>query len=102
MKSKEFYLQQLKYYQEEEESPHKDHERSLLWFYERVWFIDRLSKNNLHAEYISDLATAGLLDLPKTMPISYQAVLFNAYRKGSMSSALDDAKSFREFYTKYY
>lgn len=103
MKSKEFYLKQLKYFKGEEENPFKDHDKGLLWFYERVWFLDRsTNKNNLHAEYISDLASAGLLDLPRTMPVSYQGVLFNSFRKQSMTTIETDAKEFRKFYLKYY
>ena len=35
LKSKEFYLQQLKYYKGEEESPFDDNEKLMLWFYFR-------------------------------------------------------------------
>ncbi len=103
MKSKEFYLKQLKYYKGEKESPYKDHDKSMLWFYESVWFFEMMStERNLQTEYISELATAGLMDLSKDMPIGYKAILFNAYRKQSMASLREDAKAFREFYLKYY
>lgn len=102
-KDRKFYLDQLKYYKGEKEAPFKDHDRRLLWFYESVWFFERLStEKNLQAEYISEFASAGLMNLPKGMPIGYKAILFNAYRKQSMASLREDAKGFREFYLKYY
>ncbi len=103
MKSKEFYLKQLKYYKGEEKSPYKDHDRSLLWFYESAWFFDSIRGNNsMLEEYISYYLYAGLSDLPGDVPIGYKALLFNAYRKGSMSSVDEDARCFREFFAKYY
>lgn len=103
MRSKEFYLEQLKFYKGEKECPFKDHDKSLLWFYESIWFFDTIRGNdNILAEYISVFSFAGLSDLPGDVPLGYKALLFNAYRKGSMSSAFEDAKGFREFYLKYY
>ena len=103
MKSKEFYLQQLKYYKGEEESPFDDNNISMLWFYESVWYNYMTTENKgLLEEYISDFKYAELSDLPGNMPLGYKALLFNRYMKGSMSSMLDTAKEFRAFYAKYY
>lgn len=102
-KNREFYLKQLKYYKGEKENPFKSGDKRLLWFYEQVWFIDTTTnKDNLHAEYITELASARLLDLPDNMPIGYKALLFNAYRKTSSSTIFEDAKEFRKFYLEYY
>ena len=103
MKSKEFYLQQLKYYKGEKESPFDDNNISMLWFYESVWYNYMTTENKgLLEEYISDFTYAELSDLPGDMPLGYKALLFNRYMKGSMSSMLDSAKEFRAFYAKYY
>ena len=103
MKSKEFYLQQLKYYKGEEESPFDDNNKSMLWFYESVWYNYMTTENKGPLdEYISDFKYAELSDLPDNMPLGYKALLFNRYSKGSMTSMLDSAKEFREFYAKYY
>lgn len=103
MKSKEFYLQQLKYYKGEEKSPFDDNNRSMLWFYESVWYNSMTTDNKgLLDEYISDFKYAELTDLPGDMPLGYKALLFNRYSKGSMTSMLESAKEFREFYAKYY
>lgn len=103
MKSKEFYLQQLKYFKGENESPFDDNNKSMLWFYESVWYNYMTTENKgLLDEYISDFRIARLDDLPGDMPLGYKALLFNRYMKGSMSSMLDTAKEFRKFYAKYY
>ncbi|NLD23290.1 MAG: hypothetical protein GX670_03545 [Bacteroidales bacterium] len=103
MKSKEFYLQQLKYYKGEKESPFDDNNISMLWFYESVWYNYMTTENKgLLEEYISDFKYAELSDLPSDMPLGYKALLFNRYMKGSMSSMPDTAKEFRAFYAKYY
>ena len=103
MKSNEFYLQQLKYYKGEKESPYDDNVKSMLWFYESIWFFDTIrGYDAMLAEYISDFRMAELSDLPGDMPLGYKALLFNRYMKGSMSSMLDTAKEFRAFYAKYY
>ncbi|SRR5690554_2065968 len=103
MKSKEFYLQQLKYYKGEEESPYDDNVKSMLWFYESMWFFDTIrGYDAMLAEYISDFRMAGLSDLPGDMPLGYKALLFNRYMKGSMTSIFDTAKEFRAFYAEYY
>ena len=103
MKSKEFYLQQLKYFKGENESPFDDNNKSMLWFYESVWYNYMTTENKgLLDEYISDFKYAELSDLPGDMPLGYKALLFNRYMKGSMSSMLDTAKEFRAFYAKYY
>ena len=103
MKSKEFYLQQLKYFKGEKESPFDDNNKSMLWFYESVWYNSMISDNKSFLdEYISDFKYAQLTDLPGDMPLSYKALLFNRYSKGSMTSMLDSAKEFRAFYAKYY
>ena len=103
MKSKEFYLQQLKYYKGEEESPFDDNNKSMLWFYESMWYNSMINENmGLIDEYISDFKYAQLTDLPGDMPLGYKALLFNRYMKGSMTSMLDSAKEFRAFYAKYY
>lgn len=75
----------------------------MLWFYESVWFNYMTTENKgLLEEYISDFKYAELTDLPDSMPLGYKALLFNRYSKGSMTSMLDSAKEFREFYAKYY
>ncbi|HHT03130.1 MAG TPA: hypothetical protein GX005_02265 [Bacteroidales bacterium] len=103
MKSKEFYLQQLKYFKGENESPFDDNNKSMLWFYESVWYNYMTTENKgLLDEYISDFKYAELSDLPGDMPLGYKALLFNRYMKGSMSSMLDTAKEFRAFYAEYY
>ena len=103
MKNKEFYLQQLKYFKGEKESPFDDNNISMLWFYESVWFNYMTSDNKgMLDEYISDFKYAKLSDLPGNMPLGCKALLFNRYMKGSMSSMLDTAKEFRAFYAKYY
>ena len=103
MKSKEFYLQQLKYYKGEEKSPFDDNNKSMLWFYESMWFTYMTTENKGSLEeYISDFKIAGLDDLPGNMPFGYKALLFNRYRKGSMTSIFDTAKEFRAFYAEYY
>ena len=103
MKNKEFYLQQLKYFKGEKEYPFDDNNISMLWFYESVWFNYMTSDNKgMLEEYISDFKYAKLSDLPGNMPLGYKALLFNRYRKGSMTSIFDTAKGFREFYAKYY
>lgn len=45
LKSKEFYLQQLKYYKGEEKSPFDDNDRAMLWFYESMWFSYMTTEN---------------------------------------------------------
>lgn len=103
MKSKEFYLQQLKYYKGEKKSPFDDNDRAMLWFYESVWFTYMTTENKGSLEeYISDFKIAGLDDLPGNMPFGYKALLFNRYRRGSMTSIFDTAKEFRAFYAEYY
>ena len=103
MKSKEFYLQQLKYFKGENESPFDDNNKSMLWFYESVWYNYMTTENKgLLDEYISDFKYAELSDLPGDMPMGYKALLFNRYSKGSMGSMQDNAKEFRAFYAKYY
>ena len=103
MKNKESYLQQLKYYKGEKESPFDDNNISMLWFYESVWYNYMTTENKgLLEEYISDFKYAELSDLPGDMSLGYKALLFNRYMKGSMSSMLDSAKEFRAFYAKYY
>lgn len=103
MKSKEFYLQQLKYYKGEKESPFEDNNKTMLWFYKSMWYNYMTTENKGPLdEYVSDFKYAKLTDLPGDMPLGYKALLFNRYRKGNMSSALEDAKHFREFYEKYY
>lgn len=100
---KEFYLKQLKYFKGEMESPFDDNMRSMLWSYESVWFNYMTTKNKgVLDEYISDFKIAGLDDLPGDVPLGYKAILFNRYRKGSMTSIFDTAKQFREFFAKYY
>ncbi len=100
---KEFYLQQLKYFKGEEKSPFDDNDRSMLWFYESVWFNYMTTENKgMLEEYISDFKFAELSDLPGNMPLGYKAILFNRYRKGSMTDIFDTAKQFREFFAKYY
>ena len=103
MKLEEFYMQQLKYFKGEEESPFDDNNKSMLWFYESVWYNSMTTeKKGLIDEYISDFKYAQLFDLPGDMPLSYKALLFNRYMRGSMTSMLDSAKEFRKFYAKYY
>lgn len=103
MKSKEFYLQQLKYFKGEKKSPFKDNNKSILWFYESMWYNFMTTDNKgLLDEYISDFKYAQLSDLPDDIPLGYKALLFNRYRNGSMTSILDTAKEFRSFYAKYY
>ena len=103
VKSKEFYLQQLKYFKGEAKSPFDDNNRAMLWFYESVWYnyMTTGNKGSLD-EYISDFKYAELSDLPNNMPLGYKALLFNRYMKGSMASMLETAKEFRAFYAKYY
>ena len=103
MKSSEFYLHQLKYYKGEKESPFDDYNRSMLWFYESVWYNSMTTDSKeLLDEYISDFKYAELSDLSGNMPLGYKALLFNRYMKGSMTSMLDTAEEFRKFYAKYY
>ena len=75
----------------------------MLWFYESVWYNSMTTDNKgLLGEYISDFKYAELTDLPGDLPLGYKALLFNRYSKGSMTSMLESAKEFREFYAKYY
>lgn len=95
-------LKFCRYYKGEGDSPFKDQNKSMLWFYERVWVLDMLN-NRLEGSLISEYIYAGLGDFADNdgVPMSYKAYLFNRYAQGC-NSMMDAVEPFKNFYTKYY
>lgn len=102
MSSNNELLKYCRYYHYEKECPYKDHDRSMLWDYERTWIADMIADadfSNCLREYLA----VGLRDFSMTddTPITLKAMLFNRYAKTAYSMQ-DAVEPFKDFYKKYY
>lgn len=95
-------LKFCRYYKGEGDSPFKDQNKSMLWFYERVWVLDMLN-NRLEGSLIGEYMYAGLGNFKDNddIPLSYKAFLFNRYAK-DYYSMMDAVEPFKIFYIMYY
>lgn len=102
MKEKEL-LKFCRYYNGEEDSPFEEQNKSMLWFYERVWVFEMLNNSDNLSGYIDEYIRLGLglFEQFDDIHISLKALLFNRYAKGSQSLA-DAVEPFKDFYKKFY
>lgn len=102
MKEKEL-LKFCRYYNGEEDSPFEEQNKSMLWFYERVWVFEMLNNSDNLLGCIDKYIRLGLglFEQFDDIPLSLKALLFNRYAKGSQSLA-DAVEPFKDFYKKFY
>lgn len=93
----------MKYYNGESSNPYegKEHNKAILWFYERCWILQRDSTDE--ASILNDYIHAGLESFQQfdDVPLSLKALLFNRYAKTNQTS-MEAVEAFKRFYLKYY
>ena len=93
----------MKYYNGESSNPYEgnDHNKAMLWFYERCWILQRDSTDE--ASILNDYIHAGLESFQQfdDVPLSLKALLFNRYAKTNQTS-MEAVEAFKRFYLKYY
>ncbi len=103
MKKNETLLKECHFYKGEDQNPFekKDQNKSMLWTYERVWYIDVQNESASFADLLQEYFEAGLreFEMSDGVPITLKALLFNRYMKDSFDS---NPNPFKEFYLKYY
>lgn len=96
-----------RYYKGEKDSPFDGGNKSMLWFYERIWVFDTLEAYEKNADVFGDMlneyVSVGLGSFQQAdgVPVSLKAVLFNRYAKGC-NSLQDSVEPFKKFYNEYY
>lgn len=102
MEEKEL-LKFCRYYKGQEDSPFEEQNKSMLWFYERVWVFEMLNNSDNLSICIDEYIRIGLgpFESFDDTPLSLKALLFNRYAKGSQSLA-NAVEPFKDFYKKFY
>lgn len=96
-------LKFCRYYKGEDDSPFREQNKSMLWFYERAWINEMLNNGNSLSIAIEEYIRLGLglFEQFDDIPLSLKALLFNRYAMTSQSMT-EAVEPFKKFYKEYY